>query len=219
MTKVKVCCISSVTEAELALSAGANVLGLVGPMPTGPGILTNEAIAAIVKAIPSEVHTWLLTSETSAEAIIAQHQQVKTTAIQLVTDIEAGGHAKIRAALPNVELVQVIHVLGEEAIASAKAIETEVDYVLLDSGNPAKAELGGTGRVHNWAVSKAIVESVKVPVFLAGGLRPDNVQAAIQQVRPFGLDLCSGIRTNKQLDAEKLTAFMSNVKAMGKEKI
>lgn len=211
MTQVKICCISSITEAKLALTAGANILGLVGPMPTGPGILTVTAITEIMLALPSTITTWLLTSETSAEAIITQHQEVKTSGVQLVRSLELGEYAKIRSALPDVQLIQVIHVQNEDSIAAANAIAAQVDCILLDSGNPDKQELGGTGRTHNWDISRRIVEQLTVPVFLAGGLNPENVATAIQKVRPFGVDLCSGIRTNKKLDATKLNTFMRNI--------
>ncbi len=208
---VKVCCISSVEEARLALAAGANVLGLVGPMPTGPGILSHEAIATIVQAIPATATTWLLTSETTAKAIIQQHKLTKTTGIQLVTKLERGAHAQIRAALPDVQLTQVIHVIDETSIEEAKQFAPLVDYILLDSGNPEKQELGGTGRVHNWTISRAIVATLDKPVFLAGGLKSENVRDAIEQVQPYGLDLCSGIRMDKKLDKQKLQAFMQTV--------
>lgn len=180
-------------------------------MPTGPGILTTEAIVKIVQALPASVTTWLLTSETTTEAIIVQHQAVQTSGIQLVTEIEANGHTKLRAALPGVELIQVIHVQDETSIDEAKAIASQVDYVLLDSGNPNKKELGGTGRTHNWEISRQIVEALETPVFLAGGLKPENVADAIQKVQAFGVDLCSGIRSNKKLDATKLNTFMEEV--------
>ena len=88
----------------------------------------------------------------------------------------------------------------------------EVDALLLDSGNPKLAikELGGTGRVHNWKLSRSIVEQSPVPVFLAGGLNPSNVKQAIDEVQPYGLDLCSGVRTNGRLDPAKLEAFFKN---------
>lgn len=90
-----------------------------------------------------------------------------------------------------------------------------VDALLLDSGNQKLAvkELGGTGRTHDWRISRQIVETVPVPVFLAGGLTPENVSTAIQEVRPFGLDVCSGLRTNGKLDGEKVKRFFASVQS------
>ncbi len=213
-TRVKVCCISSIEEANLAIQYGADAIGLVGPMPSGPGIIDNSMIHNITAAAPASISTFLLTSETDADSIIAHHKLVNTNTIQLVDAVDANTHYKIKQALPTVKLVQVIHVMDEESIAEAKEIAHSVDTILLDSGNPNLAikELGGTGRVHNWEISRRIVEAVDTPVFLAGGLNPDNVAQAIKEVKPFGVDLCSGIRTDKKLDEYKLAAFFSHVK-------
>jgi len=107
----------------------------------------------------------------------------------------------------------VIHVEGEEAVGEARAVAPQVDGILLDSGRPSAPvkELGGTGRAHDWAVSRRVQEAVEVPVFLAGGLRPDNVASAIEVVRPFAVDVCSGVRTNGKLDGQKLDAFFAAV--------
>lgn len=85
--------------------------------------------------------------------------------------------------------------------------------ILLDSGNPNLEikELGGTGRVHNWKLSRKIIESISKPVFLAGGLKPENIREAIEKVKPYGVDLCSGVRTNGRLDLEKLGRFFKEV--------
>ncbi|WP_223787808.1 phosphoribosylanthranilate isomerase [Marinicella meishanensis] len=212
---LKVCCISSLAEAELAIELGADVLGLVGHMPSGPGIITDDLAARITAAVPPHIETFLLTSQTTAAGVIAHHQTVGSTAIQLVDELPAGAHAIIRKALPGVRLVQVLHVTGPETLAQALAVVHDVDALLLDSGNPdlQVKELGGTGRTHDWSVSQQIVQHSPVPVFLAGGLNPDNVQNAIKQVQPHGLDLCSGVRTDDQLDRAKLTAFIQQVRS------
>lgn len=193
----------------MAVEAGASALGLVGPMPSGPGVIDNELIARIARKAPPAIGTFLLTSETSAQGIIAHHNKVLTNTVQIVDALESGTYAAIKAALGSVKIVQVIHVTGPESLDEAQRIAPHVDALLLDSGNPnlAVKELGGTGRVHNWTVSRSIVASVPVPVWLAGGLRPDNVREAIESVQPFGLDLCSGVRTDGKLDPFKLDAF------------
>ncbi|KGE88161.1 phosphoribosylanthranilate isomerase [Phaeodactylibacter xiamenensis] len=211
--RVKICCISNVQEAQLAVQYGADALGLVGPMPSGPGTLTNNAIAQIVLDIPPPVASFLLTSETRAEAIIAHHKKVHTNTLQLVDALSEGTYADIRAALPAVKLVQVIHVLDEGSVEEAVRVSESVDALLLDSGNPSLKikELGGTGRTHDWSLSRRIVEQARAPVFLAGGLNAQNVRQAIEAVQPFGIDLCSGVRTDGQLDEAKLAAFFHAV--------
>ena len=214
---VKICCIASPAEADLAIAAGAAVLGLVTHMPSGPGVISDEVaavIAAHVKATRPEVETFLLTSLTDAEAIARQHARCGTTALQLVDHVPHGDLRRLRGRCPGVRLVQVIHVLGELSIAEAREAAPFVDALLLDSGNPnlAVKELGGTGRVHDWATSRRIRDAVwPLPLFLAGGLRADNVAEAVATVQPHGLDLCSSVRSQGTLDGARLADFFNAV--------
>jgi phosphoribosylanthranilate isomerase len=207
--RIKICCISSIEEAKMAIQYGAAALGLVGNMPSGPGVISDELIHTIAKTVPPPIGTFLLTSETSADGIIAHYQKVFTNTIQIVDALEAGTYDQIKKALPGIKLVQVIHVLNERSIDEALAISEQADALLLDSGNPnlQVKVLGGTGRVHDWLLSRKIVAQSKVPVFLAGGLHAGNVKEALDKVQPFGLDLCSSVRTDKKLDPVKLEAF------------
>jgi phosphoribosylanthranilate isomerase len=214
MTRVKVCCIASVEEAWLAISRGASALGFVSKMPSGPGPIEEDLIAAIVPHVPPGIATFLLTSETSAGPIIEQQHRTRVNTIQLVDDVEPGTHEKLRSALPGVAIVQVIHVRSTDSVEEAVAISPKVNALLLDSGNPSLTvkELGGTGRVHDWSLSRQIRDRAACPLYLAGGLNPSNVAAAIAAVRPFGVDICSGLRTNGALDATKVEAFMSEIR-------
>lgn len=211
--KIKICCISSLEEAFLAIKHGTDALGLVGNMPSGPGIISDELISQITKHIPPPIATFLLTSERKASDIIAHHQKVHTNTIQIVDSLLEMDYAKIREAIPTVKIVQVIHVLDEKQIEEALEVEPWVDAILLDSGNPnLKVKiLGGTGNSHDWKLSRKIREAVKKPVFLAGGINAQNVQQAIAEVNPYGIDLCSSVRTNGQLDASKLDIFFKAI--------
>jgi len=206
---VKVCCIASVGEARLAVSAGASAIGLVSAMPSGPGPIAEELIAEIAARVAPPTETFLLTALTEAEAIAEQHARCGTTALQLVDHVAETELIRLRRLAPGVRLVQVIHVQGAQSVEEARAAAPLVDTLLLDSGNPGLAvkELGGTGRVHDWTHSRKICESAGVPVLLAGGLHPGNARTAIEQVRPSGLDVCSGLRTEGRLDPRKLSAF------------
>jgi len=209
-TRIKVCCISSVDEARIAVRHGAAALGLVSSMPSGPGVIDEALIVEIAAAAPPAVATFLLTSLQDADAIIEQQRRCGTNTVQICDHLVTGSHAAMRRAMPGVKLVQVIHVTGEESIDEARRVASDVDAILLDSGNQKLAvkELGGTGRTHDWDLSRTIVESVGVPVFLAGGLRRENIADAIRQVRPFGIDLCSSLRTDGKLDEAKVAEFV-----------
>lgn len=212
-TEIKICCISSHEEARLAIESGADILGLVSAMPSGPGVIAEDLIAAIASSVNAQ--TFLLTSLCDADSIIAQHQRLRTTAIQLCDALPPGSHTRLREALPGVRLVQVIHVTGEASYDEAMAAARDVDALLLDSGNPALRvkELGGTGRVHDWTISRRICSDAGIPVFLAGGLRPENVAEALAITGATGVDICSGVRSDGHLDAAKLSRFIAAVRA------
>ena len=211
--RVKICCIASDEEAGLAIRYGASAIGLVSEMPSGPGPIDEALIKRIAQNVPPGVATFLLTSKTSANDIIAQQRYCGTNTLQLVDEVEIKVYEELRHALPGVALVQVIHVADQRAVDEAKTAAPHVNAILLDSGNPRARvkELGGTGRRHDWSVSRRICDSIDVPVFLAGGLNPDNVAEAIETVQPFGVDVCSGLRTAGKLDEEKLERFMTAV--------
>ena len=210
-TRVKICCIKSVEEAQLAVHCGADALGLVSEMPSGPGVIDEATIADITAAVPPAIGTFLLTSRQDADGIIEQQRRCRTNTLQLCDAVPEDDLIEIRNTLPGISIVQVIHVVSESSVEEAVAVAPLVNGILLDSGNPnlAVKELGGTGRVHNWDVSRRICEAVSVPVFLAGGLKAGNVREAIIKVRPFGLDLCSSVRSDDQLDPDKLSGFFA----------
>ena len=212
-TRVKICCIKSVEEAEMAVRYGATALGFVSAMPSGPGPISEELIAKIIPLVPPGISTFLLTSKQDAPAIIDQQRRTRANTLQLVDAVSFDTYTKLKSALPDVSIVQVIHVRSAQSVDEALAVAPHVDALLLDSGNPGLPikQLGGTGRVHDWDVSRAICADIAKPVYLAGGLNPENVADAIRRVRPFGVDLCSGVRTVGSLDESKLSRFFSAV--------
>jgi phosphoribosylanthranilate isomerase len=209
--RVKICCIASVAEAWMAIAHGASAIGLVSEMPSGPGPIPENLIAEIATTIPPGVSSFLLTCRQDAASIIDQQRRLRVNTIQLCDRLPEGTHRDLREALPGISLVQVVHVNGPEAVDEAIAVAPQVDAILLDSGNQSLAikELGGTGRTHDWKLSLKIREAIDVPLFLAGGLKPDNISRAIREVKPFGIDVCTGVRTNGHLDSEKLNAFFT----------
>ena len=211
--RVKICCIKSCEEARLAIDCGAAAVGLVSAMPSGPGVISEDGIARIADAVPPPIATFLLTSERTPEAIIAQQHRCRTNTLQLCDHLPVSVYPRLRDALPGIALVQVVHVTDASSVDYAVQAAAHVDALLLDSGNPSLAvkQLGGTGRTHDWTLSRRIRDSIRIPVFLAGGLSAANVAEAVAAVQPFGLDLCSGVRTNDNLDAAKLRAFFAAI--------
>jgi phosphoribosylanthranilate isomerase len=215
-TRIKICCISSTAEAKIAIDYGADALGLVGKMPSGPGPIPDWLISEIIETIPPPIASFLLTSEQASEEIIYHVKRVGANTVQIVDELTTGTYDDIRTGLPHLRIVQVIHVSDENSIDEAVRLASRVDALLLDSGNPRASikTLGGTGNVHNWEISREIVKAVEIPVFLAGGLHSNNVRQAIETVRPFGVDICSGVRTEGRLDPDKLGAFIKAVHSL-----
>lgn len=208
--RVKICCIQTEDEAKMAIEYGASAIGLVGKMPSGPGPIDDQSIRRIARSIPPPIATFLLTGEINASSIAEHHKRTSTNTIQIVDIPQDETHSYLEEKLPNVKRVQVIHVVDDNSVEEAALFFDKSDALLLDSGNPnlKVKELGGTGRVHNWKISRKIVDISPIPVFLAGGLNAENVKEAMDTVQPFGLDVCSGVRTRGLLDPQKLEEFM-----------
>ena len=215
MIRIKICCMQSAAEIRLAVSHGVTALGFVSAMPSGPGPVPESVIRELVPQVPQGVRAFLLTSLGDAHAIAAQVRRTAVDTVQIVDRLVSGTYADLRAAAPGVTGVQVIHVADDASLAEAIRVAPGVDELLLDSGRPNSAvkELGGTGRVHDWSVSRRIRESVRVPVWLAGGLTAANVAEAIRAVRPAGVDVCSGVRVGGRLDADRLSGFIEAARA------
>ena len=211
--RVKICCMGSIAEAWMAIRHGASAVGLVSAMPSGPGVIAESLIAEIAAKLPPAIGSFLLTCQTDPEKIIEQQKRLRVNTIQICDRLDTASYAVLRAALPGIALVQVIHVTGPESVTEAIAVAPFVDAILLDSGNQALPvkELGGTGRTHDWNLSLQIREAIDVPLFLAGGLKAENVAEAIRQVQPFGVDVCSGVRTDGKLDEDKLRRFFAAI--------
>lgn len=211
--RVKICCIRSVHEARLAIECGASALGLVSCMPTGPGTIEEDLIGEIARTIPPPIASFLLTNERDPARIVEQQGRCGTNTLQLCDHLSVRVLRELRSALPGIGLVQVVHVEDESSLEFAREMASVADALLLDSGrlNQPVKELGGTGRTHDWDLSRKIRESVSVPVFLAGGIKAKNVAEAISRVEPFGIDLCTGVRVDGALDETLLRSFFSHL--------
>ncbi len=213
--RVKICCMASIAEARMAVAHGADCVGLVGDMPSGPGVIADTLARDIARSVPPGVASVLLTSRTEAEDIADHVAFCGVNTVQIVNHIDPAVHERLEQLVPAVRRLQVIHVESGEALRLIRFYADRVHGFLLDSGRPGAAvpELGGTGRAHDWTVSAEFVRRSALPVFLAGGLNPGNVAEAIRQVGPYGVDLCSGLRSPVRLDETKLRAFMLAIKS------
>jgi phosphoribosylanthranilate isomerase len=217
-TRVKICCMASPAEAATAIAAGADAIGLVSYMPTGAGVIDDATAAAIAAAAPPPTDAWLLTFEDTAEGIAGHAARCGTRTVQIVRHVAASVHEDLARIAPALRRVQVVHIEDERSLALIGAYASLAHAFLIDSGRPAASEFGGTGRVHDWRLSAVFVRRSPLPVFLAGGLRPDNAAAAVRTVRPFGLDVCSGLRPDgRRLDAGRLKTFLAAVRAADQE--
>lgn len=210
--RIKICCIASQEEAQIATDAGAELLGLVGPMPSGPGILDHETASEIARTAPVEASPILLTSSQTAQEIIADAERVGVSHVQVVRHIEPDEAKQLAAS--NLIYFQVIHVEGESTLDLIDVYAPHCDAFLLDSGKPSQNTLGGTGDPHDWQISAQFVAHAPKPTFLAGGLKPGNVAKAIRQVRPDGVDICSGVRRDGKLDQNLLDAFVEAIRSV-----
>ena len=214
--RVKICCIKTPDELKTVARYGIDCVGFVSNMPSGPGIISDKEIRHLAEATPEGVDTFLLTSLTNPEEIIKQQKFCRTKTIQLCNPLEINDLKRLREISGNVKIVGVVHVLGKDSIIKANEMSRYVDAILLDTGNPCEnpQKLGGTGRIHDWDISKEICRQVSNPIFLAGGLNYLNVPSAIEKVHPYGVDICCGVRTrDDKLDEEKLKLFL---KAIGR---
>ncbi|MCH8272776.1 MAG: phosphoribosylanthranilate isomerase [Candidatus Marinimicrobia bacterium] len=214
--RIKICCIKSIAEAETAIRYGATAIGLVSEMPSGPGVISEELIREIALKTPPGIGTFLLTSKQDTASIIEQQRRCQVNTIQLCDILVEGSYDDFRKASPGINIVQVIHVVDDFSVEQAVSIAPLVDGLLLDSGivNSSVKELGGTGRTHNWELSKTIVELTQTAVWLAGGLNSENVSSAIGAVSPFGVDVCSGVRSSGSLDESKLSQFVKKINGL-----
>lgn len=213
---VKICCIQSPDEARRAIAAGASHLGLVGAMPSGPGPIDDDTIAAIARGVGRQATPVLLTSEPDAAGIVGRISRTGVPCVQIVRTVAPDVRLAVREAVPDVTIIQVVHVQGPNSFDDAMAASVAADIVLLDSGRPGARveELGGTGRTHDWSLSARIVAALDLPVLLAGGLNPENVVDAVRIVAPAGVDLCSGIRDARgALEDDRLARFVARARS------
>ena len=213
MTRVKICGIKSIEDARAAYEAGADELGFHVALDGGRSPLTPESAAEMIRMLPGGVSSVVVTSATQPAQLIEIAKKTGANVLQLYGDATPEQVRAVKAELPNIVIWKVLNVSDDSSIAKAKEYEGAADAIALDTLNKETGARGGSGKTHDWNISKRVVESVSVPVVLAGGLTPENVAEAIATVSPAGVDVNSGVSNpDGSKDIEKVKAFVNNAK-------
>ncbi|MBI1309102.1 MAG: phosphoribosylanthranilate isomerase [Proteobacteria bacterium] len=206
---VKVCGIQRVWEAEMCVSYGANTLGfLVGLTHEATDEIAPENARHIIQRLPASTQKWMVTHLLDAKEISQKATYIRATGIQIHDDLSDEGINFLRKKMPQTSLIKAIHVTNSHAVEKALHYNKmeAVNALLLDSRTSTR--LGGTGQTHDWNISREIVNACTKPVILAGGLKPENVQLAIEQVNPAGIDANSGLEDDFGFkDSGKVEAY------------
>lgn len=211
MVKVKICGVANEEDAIQAALLGADFVGLLVEISFSEDSISRKKAKEIIKKLPLEVTPVFVTYLQKAEPIIEIAEEINPGVIQLHNDISVEEIGKIRNALPKIKITKTISVIDKKAIVEAQLFGKYVDYILLDT--KVKGCRGGTGQVHDWSISREIVKKAKKPIFLAGGLNPENVAEAIETVVPFAVDTNSGVKKGAgKKDYEKMKLFIELAK-------
>ena|SRR3989338_1549260 len=211
MVQVKICGITNIETARAVASLGADMLGFHVELEHSRNPLTRDMASEIISQLPPTCSAVLVTSATEPEKIARLVKKTAVTAVQLHGDIEE--MSKLKSELPNIKLYKVVNVFDKSAIEEAKGYEGIADALVLDSAIKETGQRGGTGKTHDWDISRKIVEATSLPVILAGGLNPNNVSEAISKVRPYAVDVNSGVSNpDGTKNLEKVKLFVERAK-------
>lgn len=212
MATVKICGIRSIGDALAAAAAGADILGFHVELIGARTPLESENAGKIIAKLPAGVSSVMVTSITETDELIKLARATGATILQLYGDATPETILEVKKALP-VQIWKVLNLSDEGSIAEAKKYEGSADAIALDTLNKQTGVLGGTGKTHDWNISRKIVESISIPVILAGGLNPENVAEAIKIVQPYGVDVNSGVSNpDGTKDIEKVKLFVEQAR-------
>lgn len=212
--KVKICGIKRIEDALKAVEYGADAIGLlVGQAHASKDFIDKKKAKEIVDGIPPFISTVMVTHMVDVKLIIEFAKYIGVSTLQLHGDSTASHIKIIKKELVNVKIIKSIHVIDKSSIEKEKEYLGFADAILLDSINKATDQIGGTGLIHDWNISKEIVEKCPIPVILAGGLNSDNIEEAVDKVRPYGIDVNSGVKGKDGFkDYQKLKLFIERTK-------
>lgn len=204
--------IRNVNDALMCVDCGVNIIGLlVGQAHTSDDFISKELAREIKLVLPSGVLTTLITHLEKAEEIIPIARYIDVDYIQLHSHLPESEVKLIRDALPNKKLLRLIHIGSDGTLLNDINTIKYVDFYFTDSINLKTNQVGGTGLTHNLDTDKMLVDTLDKPVFIAGGLNPDNVSDAVKYCKPYGVDVNSGCRADDgSRDRAKVLAFVKN---------
>ncbi|HII02657.1 TPA: phosphoribosylanthranilate isomerase [Methanosarcinaceae archaeon] len=222
-TRVKICGLRSSEDIELTDSFGADAVGFITEVPVeSPRKLDAGTAASLVEEVPKSLDSVLVIMPENAGQALDLIEKVRPDIVQIHSELSLSELEVIRekADIPIIKALSVpaglgaskLRNLAERLLEEVHGLEESgaVDSVLLDSGLAGKT--GGTGCVHDWALSRQIVEESLLPLVLAGGLKPENVREAIRTVSPYAVDTASGVETGGKKDALKIRSFIQEVR-------
>lgn len=215
MVRVQIAGVSTLDEALACEQAGADALGFTVRLPSGVHDGLTEPVArGIIAALPAFIASVAITYVDSAREAVDLCRYLGVSALQLHGPFPTQELPMIRAALPHLKVIRAVHVTGPEALAQARGFERFADALILDTYDPDTGRHGATGKVHDWSISREIATQGRTPVILAGGLTPDNVAEAVRTVRPWAVDVHTGIENaDGSRNLDKMRAFIARAKA------
>jgi phosphoribosylanthranilate isomerase len=212
---VKICGIRRHEDALIAAELGVDAVGLlVGQRQNSPDFISAGIARDISRALPPSVEAVLVTHIEDIDELERLLQQSGITTIQLHSEIASSSVERLRSRFPHVKIFKSVHVISADSVAYPEAFRKLVDGFVLDSINVATDQVGGTGKTHDWSISRQIVMRYpEIPIILAGGLNSENVRSAIEYVHPFGVDVNSGTKaSNGFKDTRKMQEFIVQAK-------
>lgn len=214
---VQVAGVSDPEEALMLAECGVDWIGLPLRLAHHRPDLEEAEAAAVIASLPAQVAPVLITYLDQADQIVDFAGQLGVVRVQLHGSVPGQELDKLRRLDPNLLVIKSLVIREDnrpELVRDMEAAGPFVDWFITDTFDPATGACGATGKIHDWEVSRSLVAGSRKPVILAGGLNPGNVRAAIERVRPAGVDAHSGLEDSRgRKDRALVQAFVAEARA------
>lgn len=216
MIRVKVCGVQNEKDLNAAVEAGADAVGLlVGQIHVSPCFILPGTASRLAAALPPYIQPVLVTHYTDVHEISVLLERTKIQTIQLHGGSTPREVGLIHDRFPHVKIIVAAHLIEERTVLDLMDFYSVADAILLDSILPEERKVGGTGKTCNWDLAAEFTARSPIPVILAGGLGPDNVEEAIRKVKPFGVDANSRLKNPQgEVDIDTCRAFCRKAKSL-----